>query len=60
MPRYEYACIECDFNIEVTKTFDQADSLEICEKCGSRMNKVFGTFGINLKGSGFYSTDNRK
>jgi predicted nucleic acid-binding Zn ribbon protein len=46
--------------MEVTKTFEQADSAEICEKCGSRMNKVFGTFGINLKGSGFYSTDNRK
>jgi predicted nucleic acid-binding Zn ribbon protein len=46
--------------MEITKTFEQSDSAEMCEKCGNRMNKVFGTFGINLKGPGFYSTDNRK
>ena len=60
MPRYEYACIECDFNIEISKTFDQATSEEFCEKCGYKMTKVYGTFGINLKGPGFYSTDNKK
>lgn len=56
MPRYEYACIECDFGIEVVKSFDEANSVEVCEKCGNVMNKVYGTFGIQFKGGGFYST----
>lgn len=60
MPTYEYACIECDFGIEISKPFSDADTSEFCEKCGYQMKKVYGTFGINLKGPGFYSTDNRK
>lgn len=56
MPRYEYACMECDFGIEVVKPFSEADSIQICEKCGHAMNKVYGTFGIHFKGGGFYST----
>ncbi len=60
MPRYEYACIECDFGMEVTKSFNDADSIEICEKCGNIMNKVYGTVGVQFKGNGFYKTDNPK
>jgi putative FmdB family regulatory protein len=60
MPRYEYSCIECDYTVEVTKTFDQSDNPEVCAKCGNLMNKVYGSFGIQFKGSGFYKTDNAK
>ena len=60
MPRYEYACIECDFGMEVTKSFEQSDSIEVCEKCGNQMNKVYGTIGVQFKGNGFYKTDNPK
>jgi putative FmdB family regulatory protein len=60
MPTYEYVCIECDISVEKIKSFSEAESSESCEKCGNKMNKVYGTFGINLKGPGFYSTDNRK
>lgn len=56
MPRYEYLCAECNLNIEVTKSFSEADSIEICKKCNVEMNKVYGTFGIHFKGGGFYST----
>lgn len=59
MPTYEYSCIECDLTIEKQKSFSEAETSEFCEKCGNKMVKVYGTFGINLKGSGFYSTDNR-
>lgn len=59
MPTYEYNCVECKVNKEVPKSFKDADTVELCEKCGNAMNKVYGTFGINLKGPGFYSTDNR-
>ena len=44
MPTYEYACMECDLSIEKQKSFAEADSVEICEKCGNKMIKVFGTF----------------
>lgn len=60
MPTYEYSCIECDYNKEVVKSFSEADSIEVCEKCGYNMNKVYGSFGIQFKGSGFYKTDNAK
>jgi putative FmdB family regulatory protein len=56
MPRYEYTCIECNYGIEVTKSFDDANTSEFCKKCGKVMNKVYGTFGIQFKGGGFYST----
>lgn len=60
MPTYEYTCIECDLTVDRVKKFSESDTSEFCEKCGNVMNKVYNTFGINLKGPGFYSTDNRK
>lgn len=60
MPTYEYSCIQCDYNKEVVKSFSEADLVELCEKCGYGMNKVYGTFGIQFKGSGFYKTDNAR
>ncbi len=60
MPRYEYACTECDFGIEITKSFADSDSVEVCDKCGNPMNKVYGSVGVQFKGSGFYKTDNPK
>jgi predicted nucleic acid-binding Zn ribbon protein len=46
--------------MEVSKTFEEADTLEFCEKCGNQMNKVYGTVGVQFKGTGFYKTDNPK
>jgi putative FmdB family regulatory protein len=60
MPVYEYNCVDCNINIEIPKSISQSDTVELCEKCGLAMNKVFGTFGIQFKGSGFYRTDNKK
>lgn len=57
MPTYEYTC-ECGNGAEKQKPFAEADSKELCESCGKEMSKVFGTFGIQFKGSGFYKTDN--
>jgi len=42
------------------KNISEFNSIEVCEKCGSQMKKVFGTFGIQFKGNGFYKTDNPK
>jgi putative FmdB family regulatory protein len=60
MPRYEYSCAQCDYTIEKTKSFSESDTVELCEKCGNEMNKVYGTVGVQFKGSGFYKTDNAK
>jgi len=60
MPTYEYSCIECDDSKEVVRPFSEADATEVCEKCGYSMNKVYGSFGIQFKGKGFYKTDNAK
>lgn len=60
MPRYDYSCQKCSTSKEVVKSFDMADSEEVCESCGEVMIKVYGSFGIQFKGSGFYKTDNPK
>lgn len=60
MPTYEYSCLECDLTKEVSRPIAEHDSVEICEKCGYVMNKVYSSFGIQFKGSGFYKTDNPK
>jgi putative FmdB family regulatory protein len=60
VPVYEYNCVDCKINKEIPKSFQDADTIELCEKCGGAMNKVYGTFGIQFKGTGFYKTDNAK
>ena len=58
MPTYEYACTNCNRRFEVVQKFSDAP-LEVCEVCEGRLKRVFHPVGIVLKGSGFYSTDNR-
>lgn len=58
MPTYEYACTSCGRRIEVVQAFSDAP-LTTCEACGGTLKRVFHPVGILLKGSGFYSTDNR-
>lgn len=58
MPTYEYACSSCRRHFEVVQSFSDAP-LETCEECGGQLKRVFHPVGIVLKGSGFYSTDNR-
>jgi putative FmdB family regulatory protein len=59
MPTYEYACVDCGHHVEVVQSFGD-DPLAVCGACGGRLRKVFHPAGILFKGSGFYSTDNRK
>ncbi|MGH2785081.1 MAG: FmdB family zinc ribbon protein [Actinomycetota bacterium] len=58
MPTYEYACMSCGRHVEVVQSFSD-EPLRTCEHCGGPLKKVFHPVGIVLKGSGFYSTDNR-
>jgi len=58
MPTYEYACKECDKSQEVIRGFNDPEIIPPCPSCGHEMTKVYGSFGIQFKGSGFYKTDN--
>jgi putative FmdB family regulatory protein len=60
MPTYEFGCIECDYTKEVNRPMANASDSEVCEKCGYAMVKVYNSFGIQFKGTGFYKTDNAK
>ncbi|GLU46950.1 FmdB family zinc ribbon protein [Nocardiopsis ansamitocini] len=56
MPTYQYACTECDAELEVVQSFSD-DALTICPTCQGRLRKVYSAVGIVFKGSGFYRTD---
>lgn len=58
MPTYEYACRSCKRHTEAVQSFTDPPLTE-CPHCGGELKRVFHPVGIVLKGSGFYSTDNR-
>jgi putative FmdB family regulatory protein len=58
MPTYEYQCLSCGRHTEAVQRFSD-EPLRTCPHCGGPLRRVFHPVGIVLKGSGFYSTDNR-
>lgn len=56
MPRYDFKCLQCNSQIEFEKAFD--DAYPKC--CGNSMQRIWSTPSAIFRGSGFYSTDNRK
>lgn len=60
MPTYEYECKDCSKTEEILRGMTEEEVVPPCPSCGFKMTKVYSAFGINLKGPGFYSTDNRK
>jgi putative FmdB family regulatory protein len=59
VPTYEYVCTSCTNRFETVQSFSDSP-LEKCERCGGELRRVFHPAGILFKGSGFYSTDNRR
>ena len=59
MPIYEYECGLCHFHFERKQRFD-AEPVAICPKCQGKARRVLHSIPIIFKGSGFYTTDNRK
>jgi predicted nucleic acid-binding Zn ribbon protein len=57
MPKYDYICSICSISIEFERAFGE-DREPVC--CNQAMNRQWGSFGVQFKGNGFYSTDNRK
>ena len=54
MPKYDYKCNTCHSQIEFERGFGE-DRAPVC--CGKLMERVWNSFSIHFKGSGFYSTD---
>lgn len=59
MPTYEYKCKKCNKTFEQLQSINE-DALKSCIYCDGQVNRVFHPVGIVFKGSGFYTTDNRK
>jgi len=59
MPIYEYECSSCRFHFERKQRFD-AEPVAICPECQGKAQRIFHATPIIFKGSGFYTTDNRK
>ena len=59
MPIYEYECHLCHFHFERKQRFDD-EPVAICPKCQGKARRVLHAVPIIFKGSGFYTTDNRK
>jgi putative FmdB family regulatory protein len=52
-------CTSCGNHFDTVQSFSDPP-LERCEICGGQLRRVFHPAGILFKGSGFYSTDNRR
>lgn len=60
MPTYDYECTKCQYVFEEFQSIT-ADPLSECPKCGKAVRRLIGAgMGIIFKGSGFYTTDNKK
>ncbi len=56
MPIYEYICIPCDYEFEITKRITD-DSITLCPKCYGEVKKIYSPPLIQFKGTGWYVTD---
>ncbi|MBM4448610.1 MAG: zinc ribbon domain-containing protein [Chloroflexi bacterium] len=59
MPTYEYECGKCQFRFERKQSFDE-EPVAACPQCQGKARRVIHSTPVIFKGSGFYSTDNRK
>ena len=58
MPLYEYRCTQCNHTFEVSHHVGGLAGA--CPVCGGPTKRIFSSIGLIFKGSGFYTTDNRK
>jgi len=59
MPTYEYKCKKCGNIFEKFQSITE-DPIKKCKSCGGEVYRLISKNGnFILKGSGYYSTDNR-
>lgn len=59
MPRYVYECTKCQHSYEKLEGWD-AKPKQRCPKCRATSIRIPAPPAIVFKGSGWYSTDNRR
>jgi putative FmdB family regulatory protein len=61
MPTYEYECQACGHRFDVLQKITE-EPLKKCPKCQRvKLKRLIGAgLGVIFKGSGFYSTDNKR
>jgi putative FmdB family regulatory protein len=60
MPTYEYVCTKCGHRFEALQSMTEKP-LSRCPVCRSAVRRIInGGIGVIFKGSGFYSTDNKR
>jgi len=59
VPIYEYECGLCHFHFERKQRFDE-EPVAMCPKCQGKARRIIHSVPVIFKGSGFYTTDNRK
>ena len=60
MPTYEYECTKCGHTFEALQNMSDKP-ISRCPKCKSSVRRlIHGGLGVIFKGSGFYSTDNKR
>ncbi len=60
MPTYEYECSSCSSHFEVFQSMKD-DPIKECPTCKGQVKRLIGGgLGVIFKGSGFYSTDNKR
>jgi putative FmdB family regulatory protein len=55
---YEYVCLNCG-NFDLEQSIKD-DAIKVCPMCKAPVYRKISGNGFILKGSGFYSTENRK
>lgn len=61
MPTYEYKCQACGHQFDILQRMTEGP-LTKCPKCQrAKLKRLIGTgLGVIFKGSGFYTTDNKR
>ena len=59
MPIYEYECSCCHFHFERKQRFEE-EPVAMCPQCQGKARRVLHSVPIIFRGSGFYTTDNRR
>ena len=56
MPIYEYLCTSCALTVEKMQSFSEPHA-KTCEDCGGRLQRLYSSPGVVLRGSGWHSKD---
>jgi putative FmdB family regulatory protein len=60
MAKYDYHCRGCNTYEEIERSIHAEEEIINCPNCTTAMRKIYGPFGVSLKGEGFYRNDKNK